>query len=545
VIFLQEVARQVAVAVDNALNFAEAQSVQQQLKDERDRLSLLLEVNNAVVSVLDLHELLNAVSSSLRRLVPHEYASLSLYDAENQRLQIHALDFPVSKGLLQEGLYVPVEGTPTGRAITSRQPVFITRRDIEQFGSDIARRIFAEGLKSAYCLPLIAHSRPLGTLVVASLQEENFPEKDAELLQHVANQIAIAVENALAFGQVVNRANKLTEEKLYLQDEIRTEYNFEEIIGESRALKRVLEQVQTAAPTDSTILVLGETGTGKELIARAIHNLSARRERTLVKMNCAAIPTGLLESELFGHERGAFTGAIAQRIGRFELAHRGTIFLDEVGDIPLELQSKLLRVLQEQEFERLGSGRTIRVDVRVVAATNTDLAQKVAENQFRSDLYYRLNVFPITLPPLRERREDLPLLVRYFVQKYARRMKKPIETIPAKAMIALTEYHWPGNVRELENFIERAVILSRGAELEVPLVELKQRPKLKDSLFPIRSADSLATLEHAEREHILRALGETNWVIGGAAGAAARLGMKRTTLQSRMRKLGITRPDHN
>src|SRR5262245_3613405 len=363
VIFLQQVARQVAGAVDNALNFAQAQTVQQQLTEERDRLSLLLEVNNAVVAVLDLHELLNAVSASLRRLVPHEYASLSLYDAETQRLQIHALDFPVSKGLLQEGLSIPVEGSPTGRAIKTRQPVFINRTQIEEFGSDIARRILAEGLKSALCLPLISHGRPLGTLVVASQQEENFPEKDAELLHHVANQIAIAVENSLAFGQVVDRANKLTEEKLYLQDEIRTEFNFDEIVGESPALKKILQQlVETVAPTDSTILILGETGTGKELIARAIHNLSARRERTLVKVNCAAIPMGLLESELFGHEKGAFTGAIAQRVGRFELAHRGTLFLDEVGDIPLELQPKLLRVLQEQEFERLGSARTIRVD---------------------------------------------------------------------------------------------------------------------------------------------------------------------------------------
>jgi formate hydrogenlyase transcriptional activator len=543
VIFLQQVGRQVAVAVDNALNFEQAQTVQQQLKTERDRLSLLLEVNNTVVSALDLHELLNAVSSSLRRLVPHEYASISLYDAETQRLQIHALDFPISKGLLQEGLWIPVEGSPTGRAISTGQPVFINRRDIEQFGSDIARRILDEGLKSAYCLPLISHGRPLGTLVVASLQEENFPERDAELLGHIANQIAIAVENALAFRQVVDRAKTLSEEKLYLQDEIRTEYNFEEIIGESPALKGILEELQTVAPTDSTILILGETGTGKELIARAIHNLSARKERTLVKVNCAAIPTGLLESELFGHEKGAFTGAIAQRVGRFELAHRGTLFLDEVGDIPLELQPKLLRVLQEQEFERLGSSRTTRVDVRVVAATNVDLAQRVAENHFRSDLYYRLNVFPITIPPLRERNQDIPLLVRYFAQKYARRMKKPIDTIPAKAMTALSEYHWPGNVRELENFIERAVILSRGSELQVPLAELKPRPKVATLVSALATSDGVATLEHAEREYIVRTLKETDWVIGGPTGAAARLGMKRTTLQSRIKKLGIARPN--
>ena len=538
VIFLQQVARQVAVALDNALNFEQVQSVQQQLTEERDRLRLLLEVNNTVVSVLDLHQLLNAVSASLRRLVPHEYASLSLYDRETHRLQIHALDFPVSKGLLQEGLSVAVDNSPTGRALMTRQPVFINRDNIKEFGSDIARLILDEGLKSACCLPLISHDRPLGTLVVASLEEDNFPAKDAELLQHVANQIAIAVENSLAYHEEVKRANQLSEEKLYLQDEIRSEYNFEEIIGESAGLKDILGQLQTVAPTDSTILILGETGTGKELIARAIHHLSTRRERTLVKVNCAAIPTGLLESELFGHEKGAFTGAIAQRVGRFELAHRGTLFLDEVGDIPLELQPKLLRVLQEQEFERLGSPRTIKVDVRLVAATNVDLARKAADHQFRMDLYYRLNVFPIVIPPLRERREDIPLLVRYFAQKYARRMKKPIDTVPVKAMAALTEYHWPGNVRELENFIERAVILSRGTELQLPLAELKQRTKAPVAA----SSNGLETLEHAEREHIVRALGETRWVIGGARGAAARLGMKRTTLQSRMRKLGIDRP---
>jgi formate hydrogenlyase transcriptional activator len=537
--FLEQVARQVAVAVDNALHFEQAQSVQNQLKKERDRLGLVLEVNNAVVSTLNLRELLNAVSASLRRLMPHEYASISLYDSETQRLQIHALDFPVSKGLIGEGLWVPVQGAAHGRALSSGQPVFMTRRDVEQLNSDIARRFLAEGLRSTCILPLISRGRPLGTLAVASLQEETFPQKDAEVLQHVANQIAIAVENALAFGQIVDRANRLSEEKLYLQDEIRTEHNFEEIIGVSPVLKRILEQVQTVAPTDSAVLIFGETGTGKELIARAVHNLSARRERTLVKANCAAIPTGLLESELFGHEKGAFTGAIAQRIGRFELANGGTLFLDEVGDIPLELQPKLLRVLQEQEFERLGSSRTLRVDVRLVAATNSNLAKKVDEKQFRSDLFYRLNVFPITIPPLRQRREDIPLLVRYFVQKYAQRMKKPIETVPAQAMTAMTEYRWPGNVRELENFIERAVILSPGAELQISLPELKQRAKLTSATSP----DGMVTLEFAEREHIVRALAAANWVIGGPAGAATRLGMKRTTLQSRMRKLGIVRPN--
>jgi formate hydrogenlyase transcriptional activator len=354
------------------------------------------------------------------------------------------------------------------------------------------------------------------------------------MLRRVADQIAIAVENALAFGQVVDKANKLAEEKLYLQDEIRSEHNFDEIVGESSTLRKVLQQAKTVAATDSTVLLRGETGTGKELIARAIHNLSGRRELALVKVNCAAIPTGLLESELFGHEKGAFTGAIAQRIGRFELAHRGTLFLDEVGDIPLELQPKLLRVLQEQEFERLGSTRTQRVDVRLIAATNADLPRLISEKQFRSDLYYRLNVFPIVIPPLRERREDIPVLVRYFAQKYARRMKKHIDSIAPEAMKALCEYPWPGNVRELENFIERAVILSSGSDLRFTIGELN--PAIETAKSKIAT-----TLEDAEREHILKALEETGWVVGGASGAAARLGMKRTTLQSRIKNLGITR----
>ena len=322
-------------------------------------------------------------------------------------------------------------------------------------------------------------------------------------------------------------------------DQVDSQNNFAGVAGTSAAIKAVLNQVEIVAPTDSTVLILGETGTGKELIARAIHNLSQRRERALVKVNCAAIPTGLLESELFGHEKGAFTGAIAQRIGRFELAHRGTIFLDEVGDISLELQPKLLRVLQEQEFERLGSTRTMHADVRVVAATNADLVNKVADKQFREDLYYRLNVFPVEIPPLRERREDIPLLVGHFVRKYAQRINKPIDRIPANAMAALTEHHWPGNIRELENFIERSVLLSRGMELQLPLSGLMQRGKFSAG----RSANSFNTLEEVKRGHIVRILKDTNWVIGGPAGAAARLGTKRTTLQHQIKKLGITRTE--
>jgi formate hydrogenlyase transcriptional activator len=375
-------------------------------------------------------------------------------------------------------------------------------------------------------------------LNVASLRENAFTQADVQLLFEISRQVAIAIENRLSLDQIVELHNKLAEEKLYLEEEIRTEYNFEEIVGVSLSLKRILQQVETVAPTDSTVLILGETGTGKELIARAIHNLSSRRDRTFVRVNCAAIPSGLLESELFGHEKGAFTGAVAQRVGRFELADRGTLLLDEVGDLPLELQPKLLRVLQEREFERIGSARTLRADVRVVASTNADLAQKVADNQFRSDLYYRLNVFPVVIPSLRERSEDIPLLVRHFVEKHARQMKKQITAIPAKAMTVLSEYPWPGNVRELENFIERAVILSRGAALEVPVSELKQRAKAATA----HATAGLTTLEDAEREHILNALQEANWVVSGPTGAAARLGLKRTTLQSKIQRLGITRP---
>jgi formate hydrogenlyase transcriptional activator len=537
--FLEQVAKQVAVAVDNALTHENAQLYQQQLARERDRLSLLLDVTNAVVSSLDLKALLGSTAACLRLVMPHEYTTLTLYDPETNALRLHALDFPIGHGFIREDTTVPIEDSPAGLAYSSRRAVVMNREELERLTSEIGRLLLAEKIQSVCSVPMISHDHVFGTLSVASLRENAFLPENVQLLSQVASQVAIGVENALAYYQIEQFKNKLAEEKLYLEDEIRTEYNFEEIIGQSPALKRILKQVETVAPTDSTVLLLGETGTGKELIARAIHNLSSRRERMLVRVNCAAIPTSLLESELFGHEKGAFTGAVAQRIGRFELANRGTIFLDEIGDIPLELQPKLLRVLQEQEFERLGGTRTMRVDVRLVAATNSNLIKMVDEKRFRSDLFYRLNVFPILVPPLRERREDIPLLVRHFVQKYGRQMKKQIDTIPTKAMKALSEYHWPGNVRELENFIERAVILSRGSELQPPLAELAQRKKPPPAVSP----NSSTTLEEAERDHILRALKDTSWVIGGPAGAAARLGMKRTTLHSLVKRLGITRPD--
>jgi formate hydrogenlyase transcriptional activator len=529
-----QVARLVAVAVDNALNFQSSQNYQRQLAAERDRLRLLLEINNAVVSQLDFRRLFQQIAASLRNVLQQDYLSVALLDTQRQTLRVHALDFPRGKGLMQEEMVVPLQEAPAGKALVAGLPVVFQRADLEQLDVTISRILLAEGIRCHCAVPLLSHNHPLGTLNVGRLQEGGFTSTEVDLLAQVAGQIALAVENALAYRQIEDLKNKLTEEKLYLEDEIRTEYQFAEIIGSSPAIHTILRQVEIVAPADTTVLIQGETGTGKELIARAIHNLSTRKERTFVKLNCAAIPGGLLESELFGHEKGAFTGAIAQKVGRFELADGGTLFLDEIGEIPLDLQPKLLRVLQEQEFERLGGTRTLRVNVRLVAATNRDLAQMVAERQFRNDLYYRLNVFPLTLPPLRERPEDIPLLVGYFVQQHARRLNRAIDSIPAGAMTALTQYPWPGNVRELENFIERSVLLSPGRVLRVAVEDLKA---------PVPSSDGpTTTLAEAEREHILAALEQAKWVIGGPAGAAARLGLKRTTLISRMHKLGIMRP---
>ena len=394
-------------------------------------------------------------------------------------------------------------------------------------------------------LPLVSRSRVLGTFGVLKYQDNAFSGDDIEFLTQIASQVAIAVENALAFGEIRELKDKLAQEKLYFEDEIRSEMNFAQIVGKSASLRRVLKQVETVAPTDSTVLIYGDTGTGKELIARAIHDLSPRRSKPFVKLNCAAIPTGLLESELFGHEKGAFTGAIAQRIGRFEVANGGTIFLDEIGEVPLELQTKLLRVLQEREFERLGSSRTLRTDARLIAATNRDLEAMVSEQKFRSDLFFRLNVFPVHVPPLRERQGDIPLLVRHFTQQFSRRMNRVIETIPSTAMDALSRYHWPGNIRELQNVIERAVIISTGPVLSVDVTDLKfpkAGPPAEKPASPKSTNGALhGVLEEAERQQILKALKQSNWVVAGPNGAAAHLGMKRSTLQLRMHKLGIAR----
>ena len=512
-------------------DLTERKRFEQELERERDRLRLLLDLTNNVVSSLDLRGVFRAVSATLRRFAQSDSAMLLLPDSERNQLRLLALDLPESRGFLREEMLIPVEGSHVGQVFRTGEPRILESGDLATHDLEIQRATTDEGFKSSCAFPLINRNRVIGVLVLNRKEAAPFIRADVDFLLQVAAQVAIAVENALDYHQVIEARERLAEERLYLQDEIRTEYSFEDIVGGSSALKGMLKQIEHVAPTDSTVLILGETGSGKERVARAIHDRSARRDKSFIKVNCAAIPLGLLESELFGHEKGAFTGAIARKVGRFEVAHQGTLFLDEVGDIPLELQPKLLRVLQDQEFERLGSTRTQRVDVRLVAATNCDLARMIADRQFRSDLYYRLNVFPIRVPPLRDRPEDIPPLVRHFAGMYARRMNKRIDSISEEDMAALTRYAWPGNVRELQNVVERAIILSPDRLLRLPLSELTQpveQPLAQDR-----------TLEEAEREHILQALQRTNGVIGGPKGAAARLGLKRTTLRYKMERLGI------
>ncbi|MEP6537185.1 MAG: sigma 54-interacting transcriptional regulator [Bryobacteraceae bacterium] len=521
---MEQIAMQVTVAVENTLNHED-------LARERDRLQLLLEINNALVSQLDVKDLLRSIALCLRRVFTNEFIGLSLYDPQTKRLQLQILDLSDREGLIREEILDMSESHLSSRVFAARRPIVLRGSELAGLAPRALKYLSQEGLESICSMPLVSRGEVLGGLKLASRDVNAFTPDQVDLLWRIAGQVAIAIDNSLSYQKIEDLKNKLAEEKLYLEDEIRTYYQFEDIIGRSDALRRILQHVETVAPTDSTVLIQGETGTGKELIARAIHNLSTRNKSSFVKLNCAAIPTGLIESELLGHEKGAFTGAIAQKLGRFELAHRGSLFLDEIGEIPLEMQPKLLRVLQEKEFERLGGTRTLQADVRLIAATNRDLQQMVNDREFRADLFYRLNVFPVTVPPLRERPEDIPLLVRYFVQMFSRRMNRVITTIPSEAMEALVKYPWPGNIRELQNLVERAVILSPAAVLRVPIAELKA--------VTTPAPPSTATLEDVEREHILRALKETHGVIGGPNGAAARLGMKRTTLQSRMQKFGI------
>jgi formate hydrogenlyase transcriptional activator len=520
----------------------ELQSTQTELRGEKDRLKLLLELTNDVVSNLEIRDVLRAVIASVRQIMRSDFAGVGLPDSDSGQLRVYALTV-AGEGNFREDELVPLEDTVAVRVFRTGELWVGKIHDLpeSQAGKD---SFLAPELKTACVLPLMSRDRALGVLVLGRQGHDAYAKADIDFLAQVSNQIAIAVENALSYRQISELTDKLAQEKLYLEDEIRTDASFEEIVGKSPALHRVLRLVETVSPTDSTVLIYGDTGTGKELIARAIHNLSPRRSKTFVKLNCAALPAGLLESELFGHEKGAFTGAVAQRIGRLELANQGTLFLDEVGEIPLELQPKLLRVLQEREFERLGSTRTIRTDVRLIAATNRDLAAMVEDQKFRSDLFFRLNVFPVQVPALRERPEDIPLLIRHFAEEFSRRMNKTIESIPSGTMKALCQYRWPGNIRELQNVIERAVILSSGPTLKVPIAELQSRTMTEPTRenastrstkrMPVRSI-----LADVDRNQIIRALKEAGGRVGGPDGAAASLGLKRTTFITRMKKLGI------
>ena len=554
---LRLIGRVVAFALDDGLNLKRAQNAQACLQHQNDRLKLLLDLTNRITSNLEFRELLRAIAANIREVMQCDAVAVSLLDSASGTSRLCVLDFPQGKGFIEEERVITIAGAAK-RVLESLKPAVVNKADPAEVSPEIYDAVVAEGLKSTCLIPLINRGRALGILTIARTTEDPFTSHDVEFLTQAAGQIAIAIENASAYYEISELKDKLAQQKLYLEEEIRGEINFENIVGNSPTLKHVLELVETVAPNDSTVLLLGETGTGKELIARAIHDRSRRKDRTFVKLNCAAIPTGLLESELFGHEKGAFTGAIAQKVGRFELADEGTLFLDEVGDIPIEIQPKLLRALQEREFERLGSTHTRKVNVRLVAATNRDLEEMIANKQFRSDLYYRLNVFPIRIPPLRERKEDIPLLVSYFVQKFAKQMQKRIESISPPVMKGLTAWDWPGNIRELENFVERAVILTRGRSLEAPLGELRKLNTAESAPASRASAqediarivkETLQALNgnktpaddrtQKQRAEIVRALAETKGRVGGAEGAAARMGINRTTLLSRMKKFGI------
>ncbi|MDR3735777.1 MAG: sigma 54-interacting transcriptional regulator [Acidobacteriaceae bacterium] len=508
---------------------------------KRAEEALLLQLSSVLLANLDIRKMLSAISASIRDVVPHDCATLGLPDPVSGGLRVQFLEAGAGQPIgANTDTIVPLDNSPAGAAFRTREPVLLNRLNDSPFAVETMSHLAERHMQSGCWVPLVDQGKSVGTIAVASRTEAAFSQREVHMLGQLAGQIAKAVNNALAFRQIASLRDKLTQEKQYLEEELNLEHNFEDIVGESSGLKHVLKDVQTVAPTNATVLIQGETGTGKELLARAIHRLSPRRERTFIKLNCAAIPAGLLESELFGHEKGAFTGAIARKMGRLELAHEGTLFLDEIGELPLDLQPKLLRALQEREIERLGGTHSIPIDVRLVAATNRDLESLVAQHLFRSDLYYRLKVFPIVSPPLRDRRSDIPMLVRHFVDKHCRRMGRAISYIPQESMDALVRSNWPGNIRELENFIERSVILSRGTDLYVPLAELE----MEEDTPQADELSSDPSLHTAEREHILRVLRETKGMIGGPDGAAERLGLKRTTLNSKLKKLHIERSDY-
>jgi formate hydrogenlyase transcriptional activator len=532
------------ISINDGLNLRRVQNAQTCLQQQNKRLQLLLNLTNQITSNIEFRQLLRAIAANIREVMHYEAAIIALFEAGSARYRVYALDFPRGKGFLAEEQVITTFGAAK-QVLETRNAVVLNETNSENTPPEVFERVLAEGLESRCLIPLVNRGRALGFLVISRRREDSFPPEDVDFLMQATRQIAIAVENALAYKEISELKDKIAQEKLYLEDEIRSETDFADIIGASPALRKVLRLAETVGPTDSTVLIYGETGTGKELIARAIHDLSPRRSKAFVKLNCAAIPTGLLESELFGHEKGAFTGAIAQRIGRFEVANGGSIFLDEIGEIPLELQTKLLRVLQEREFERLGSSRTLRTNARLIAATNRDLEAMVAEQKFRTDLFFRLNVFPIRIPPLRERQGDIALLVRHFTQLFCKRMNKVINTIPSTTMDALCRYAWPGNIRELQNVIERAVIISKSSSLSVDVTDLKfpqpgSQPETPVSLKS-KNSELHAVLKETERRHILDALERCNWVVAGPKGAAALLGMKRSTLQKRIHMLAISR----
>ena len=509
-------------------------------KDRADRAfeeqQSLVAVSRELSSSLELEKLLPVILSSLRSIPRYERAILCLLDEDGKSVHRYgdALEW---EPFVNHGSVIPLEQSLSSRAIRSRSVAFLTADDLRAMNEPLAKAMYEGGIRSVCSVPLIAGNHVWGALNPSSMIENAFGPTDIEYLQQVANQIAAALQNAHAYREIAQLKERLAQEKRYLEHEIRSANRSEDIVGNSPALKRVLDYAAIVADTDSTVLITGETGTGKERIARLIHGMSRRKDRNFIKLNCAAIPTGLLESELFGHEKGAFTGAVSQKLGRLELADKGTLLLDEIGDIPLELQPKLLRVLQDQEFERLGGTKTIRVDVRLIAATNRDLIRAVEEKEFRGDLFYRLHVFPLHLPALRERREDIPSFIRHFVEKCAARLHKHIDVIPDEAVEAMMHWSWPGNIRELENFIERSVILSEGNRLCAPLGELREE-------ISRQLSDSDVTLRDREREHIIEILRQTRGVLSGPSGAAARLGLKRTTLQYKMQRLGISRTDY-
>ena len=534
---LRPLASHVAVALECALARDNAELYQRQVAKERDRLRLLLEINNHIVSKLDINELFRSAWTSIRSYFQNDFTGFWLIDKQSNQLQSVVSDFPSGKDLLTAVAMSELSGADHEK-LRAHVPELLSVEQIEKLPAVFVERVKVESIASMAIAPMVTAGGPLGVIAMGSRQPDKFGQEDLNLLSQISTQIALAVDNAIAYGRVTEARDRLEEERLYLESEIRSEYNFEDIVGKSAALRKVLDQIAIVAPTQSTVLLHGETGTGKELFARAIHNHSPRRERTFVRLNCAAIPSGLVESELFGHEKGAFTGALMQKKGRFELADHGTLFLDEIGDITLDLQPKLLRALQEQEFERLGSTRTIHVDVRLIAATHRDLHGMIRNNQFREDLFYRLNVFPIEIPPLRDRREDIPLLVHFFVLRHSREMQKRVKSVPKQAMEALANADWPGNIRQLENFIERCVIFTQGDELNVLRAELK-----KPSVCSVASA--APSFEQAERQAIIDALIAASGRIAGTGGAAERLGLKRTTLQNKMNKLNISRAEYS